>query len=426
MCELLVGLGDVDVLGVDDAGGDFVEVTVQTRTSRAFCSDCGVAATLKEYQPTMLVDLACFGRPARLCWRKRRWRCPEARCPAGSWVEVDHAIASPRQRLTRRAGMWACVQVGQHSRTVSEVAGELGADWHTVNTAVTAWGQALLDADVDRIGTPDAIGIDETLAVRRGPFRTQEWLTGIVDVRAGRLLDVVAGRNSAGPIEWFTNQGTHWCASVKWAALDLSGPYRRVYDIALPNATQVADPFHVVKLANLKLDLVRRRVQTEQLGHRGHKGDPLYRARKLLVIADERLPEDRKERLRGLLLAGDPDGEVRTAWIAKECVRDIYLTRDPDTALAWVCQLAADLQDEAPPEIRQLGRTLQRWAHQIAAWHHSQVSNGPTEAINNLIKRVKRAAFGFRNFNNYRIRALLYAGGPNWDLLPTLNPAEIR
>jgi hypothetical protein len=47
-------------------------------------------------------------------------------------------------------------------------------------------------------------------------------------------------------------------------------------------------------------------------------------------------------------------------------MRDIYLTRDPDTALAWVCQLAADLQDEVPPEVRQLGRTLQRWSHQIA------------------------------------------------------------
>ena len=65
---------------------------------------------------------------------------------------------------------------------------------------------------------------------------------------------------------------------MKWAALDLSGPYRRVYEIALPNATQVADPFHVVKLANTKLDLVRQRVQTEQLGHRGRKHDPLYRA----------------------------------------------------------------------------------------------------------------------------------------------------
>ncbi len=150
MCELLVGLGDLDVLGVDDAGGDFVEVMVQTRTSRAFCSDCGVAATLKEYQPTMLVDLACFGRPARLCWRKRRWRCPEPACEVGSWIEIDHAIASPRQRLTRRAGMWACAQVGRHGRGVSEIACELGADWHTINTAVVAWGEALLDADTDR------------------------------------------------------------------------------------------------------------------------------------------------------------------------------------------------------------------------------------------------------------------------------------
>ena len=47
------------------------------------------------------------------------------------------------------------------------------------------------------------------------------------------------------------------------------------------------------------------------------------------------------------------------------------------------------------------------------------MSNGPTEAINNLIKRVKRVAFGFRRFAHYRIRALLYAGRPNWDLLAT-------
>ncbi len=80
MCELLVGLGDVDVLGVDDMSGEFVEVTVRTRTNRVFCSECGVLAGLKEWQPTQLVDLACFGRSARLCWRKRRWRCEQAAC----------------------------------------------------------------------------------------------------------------------------------------------------------------------------------------------------------------------------------------------------------------------------------------------------------------------------------------------------------
>ena len=39
-----------------------------------------------------------------------------------------------------------------------------------------------------------------------------------------------------------------------------------------------------------------------------------------------------------------------------------------------------------------------------------------------LRKRVKRAAFGFRCFAHYRIRALLYAGKPNWALLATVTP----
>jgi len=48
------------------------------------------------------------------------------------------------------------------------------------------------------------------------------------------------------------------------------------------------------------------------------------------------------------------------------------------------------------------------------------VSNGPTEAANNLIKRIKRIGFGFRKFSHYRLRALLYAGNPNWNHLATI------
>jgi transposase len=75
-----------------------------------------------------------------------------------------------------------------------------------------------------------------------------------------------------------------------------------------------------------------------------------------------------------------------------------------------------------PVEVRSLGRTLMRWRLQIAAWHTFHVSNGPTEAANNLIKRVKRAAFGFTNFANYRIRSLLYAGKPDWSLIGVVTP----
>ena len=54
-------------------------------------------------------------------------------------------------------------------------------------------------------------------------------------------------------------------------ALDLSGPYRKTFNDTLPGATQVADPFHVCKLANSRLDECRRRVQNETLGHRDAK-----------------------------------------------------------------------------------------------------------------------------------------------------------
>jgi hypothetical protein len=118
-----------------------------------------------------------------------------------------------------------------------------------------------------------------------------------------------------------------------------------------------------------------------------------------------------------------PDRLCFRAWHAREVVRSLYDHHDPDLALEFVTRLGHDLQDEdCPPEVRQLGRTIMRWREQIAAWHQAHVSNGTTEAANNLIKRVKRVAFGFRHFAHYRIRVLRYAGRPNWDLLATVTP----
>jgi transposase len=422
-CELLVGLPAVNVLEVLEPLVGRLEITVESRVETPGCSGCGERAWVKDRPVVELVDLTCFGRPVVLRWRKHRWCCPRNWCRQGSWTHEDPRIAAPRLTVTDRAGRWATIQVGQRGRAVSDVAAELGAGWHAINDAVVAYGSALLDADVARVGAVEALGVDEVLFARLGRWRTQTWSTSIVDVATGQLLDVIAGRSSAGLCEWLAAMPEAWRDAICWAVLDLSGPWRLAFDTRLPDAVQVADPFHLVKLANQRLDEVRRRVQTETLGHRGRKHDPLYRSRRLLTRADERLDEKGRTKLLGLLDAGDPRGEVRTAWHAKETVRGIYDIDDHDLADEFVVRLGHDLQDEScPPEVRQLGRTIVRWADQIAAWHRARVSNGPTEAINNLIKRVKRVAFGFRRFAHYRIRALLYAGRPNWDLLPTVTP----
>lgn len=422
-CDLLVGLPAVNVLEVVEPLVGRLEVTVESVVESPVCPNCGERAWVKDRPVVELVDLTCFGRPVTLRWRKHRFWCPRPWCRQRSWTHEDPRIAAPRLSVTDRAGRWATLQVGRNGRAVSDVAGELGADWHAINDAVIAYGQALLDSDTDRVGTVEALGVDEVLFARVGRWRTQAWSTSIVDVAGGQLLDVIPGRSAGGLCEWLNAMPEEWRDAIRWAVLDLSGPWRLAFDTMLPDASQVADPFHLVKLANQRLDEVRRRVQQETLGHRGHKDDPLYRSRRLLTKADERLDEKGRSKLLGLLDAGDPRGEVRTAWHAKETVRGIYDIADPDLAEEFVERLGWDLQDEScPPEVRQLGRTIVRWRHQIAAWHRARVSNGPTEAANNLIKRVKRVAFGFRRFAHYRIRALLYAGKPNWDLLATVTP----
>jgi transposase len=422
MCERFVDLPNVNVRGVEGNYREPLVIHFESKRSDVGCPECGVVAQVKDRPLVTLVDLPVNGRPTSLVWHKRRFRCAEFACSAGSWTEQDSRVAFARHVTTDRAGRWLTKQIGKNGRSVQEIAEELGCAWHTVNDALVHYGEALVD-DPARFGDVTALGLDEVLFVHDGPYRRLVFATSIVDVTKGQLLDVVPGRSGKAPTAWIEARSDAWRANVSYATLDLSGPYRSVFTKTLPQATQVADPFHLIELANLKLDECRRRVQNEREGHRGRKDDPLYRARRLLTMADERLDDRGRVKLMGLLNAGDPKGEVFATWQAKELVRGLYDHHDAELALEFVRRLGNDLQDpDLPEEARSLGRTLLRWKHQIAAWHEAHVSNGPTEAANNLIKRVKRVAFGFKNFRNYRVRSLLYAGKPDWSLLPTLIP----
>ena len=98
MCELLVGLPAVSVLGVDDERVDAVVVHIEACSGRPACPGCGMAAWVKDRPMVELVDLPCFGRPARLVWRKHRWRCPDDTCTVVSWTGEDTDIAPARGR----------------------------------------------------------------------------------------------------------------------------------------------------------------------------------------------------------------------------------------------------------------------------------------------------------------------------------------
>ncbi len=237
-----------------------------------------------------------------------------------------------------------------------------------------------------------------------------------------KRVDVVPDRTAAAVTAWFDTRGSDWCAAVEMAALDPYEGYATALRTALPDATIVVDHFHLIRLANQVVDEVRRRTQQQTTGHRGRKHDPLYRIRKLLLVAVERLDEAAHDRIRAGLDAGDPFYEVECAWYAKQLLRAVYAADDLDDATGRLQQFLDWADEIAVEEVSRLARTVRRWRTRILAYHHRRLSNGRTEAMILLVKRVKRIAFGFRNFRNYRVRLLLHCG-VKWDTPPT---ARIR
>jgi len=418
--ELLLGLERVGVLEVARDGDGRLHVVIETTDVVVGCPGCGVRARVKDRALVGHADLPAFGSPVTLVWVKRCWVCPEPACGVGSWTEDRPDIAPGRAAMTTRAGLWATREVGAEIHSVAYAAGQLGVAWHTVMDAVTYWGQALV-TDPARVGQTTAVGVDETkflAARRREPTR---WVSTICDVACPMVVDVIEGRQGPELDAWLTGQPERWLEGVEVTVTDLHEPFRKALAAHLPNAIAVADAFHVVGVGTRVVDRCRRRVQQETLGHRGHKPGPLYRSRKLLTMAAERL-DDRgtPPSCGGLLSAGDPDGQVYEAWALKEGLRDLYtLWGAPDLARRWLNGLIADCRAGKGPEVRGMARTLVQWREAILAWHTTGHTNGPVEGLNSLIKKIKRVAAGFRSFTNYRLRILLACGGCNWNLLST-------
>ncbi|MGA8297404.1 MAG: ISL3 family transposase [Acidimicrobiales bacterium] len=415
----LVGLKDVRVVHYRRRGPN-VELMIEQLTGGVRCPSCHGRAEVKERPVVTYVDLPVYGAPMRLSWKKHRMRCVDPICPRRSFLLQDHRIAAKGCLLTTRAAKWATHQVGG-GRTVSEVSKELDCDWHTVNDAVTTYGKALLAADRRRLNKTTAIGLDETSFVKLGSKQTRDFATTVCDVEHHQIIDILPTRNFTEVAGFLDKQEKGWKERIAFGALDMSATYAAVFSVVLPKAKQVVDPFHAVGLANRCLDEIRRRVQIEQLHHRGRRDDPLYRARRILLLGEEKLGAEKSERLFSLLALGDPGAEVAIAYRVKERLRDFYRLSDPNEARELLKELVSHcLKQAMPPEIKRLGKTIERWFDKICNYHLAKVSNGPTEALNNLIKRIKRIGFGFRNFENYRIRALLYAGKPNWRVLGSI------
>jgi transposase len=328
-------------------------------------------------------------------------RCVNDACGRRSFTPATLEVPA-RARVTTRAR--EAIGVAGRDRSTASVAVEYGVSWHTAWAAIkTTASRVLVARGPVNVGR---LGVDETRF-----WCKQPWLTGLVDLDTGELLDIVCGRTGASVTGWLMSLDAAQRDAIGVVVCDPHAGYRSALLAGLPGVVAVVDRFHIAQLANNAVTDVRRRRIWEQADRRGRKIDPGWRARRDLLRRRENLTERGWSRVLAACLADtgtdDPEGELCWTWAAKE-----YLTRIYDTAinraharrqlLSWYCWVA----DHPVPELVTLATTISSWENEFLNYFDTRATNGRTEGVNRLIKHVKRFGFGYRNTDNYRLRVL--------------------
>ena len=220
------------------------------------------------------------------------------------------------------------------------------------------------------------------------------------------------GRSGKAYADWLRSRGNAFTAGIRTATLDPFRGYANAIRDELDDAVAVLDAFHVVRLGLQAMEEIRRRVQQEQLGHRGRKNDPLYRIRNALRAGADKLTARQIERIEAGLQRRRPRlrGHRRVALLPTTALRvhDDQPGRGPqDRARRRSIRSPAARSPRSPDS----AAPCSAWREQFLAYFTTgRANNGGTEAINGIIELHRRIARGFRNPTNYRLRMILAAG----------------
>lgn len=168
-----------------------------------------------------------------------------------------------------------------------------------------------------------------------------------------------------------------------------------------PDAKIITDRYHYVRQVYWAMDNVRKRVQKAFI-----KDKRIYfkHSKKLLFKDYDKLTDENKQ---ALIIMLSQSEELHKAWRLKE---DFKYFRKADTEQEAERELHTwilEAEESGLKEFKAATTAFHNWGRQIINSVICKYSNGITEGFNNKIKVLKRNAYGFRNFDNFRKRIML-------------------
>jgi len=390
----LLGLPQFKVTGYSieewEDDQDVIHLYCDLTTAVAICPDCqNISSTIKQYHPRCVRDCNIWQKRTFIHFTSRRFECQACQT---RFTETVHGIGWRRRQTIRFEEE---IYENCKEMSIKATAERFRLSQSTVQEIFKTWGKNhQANGSLNQVR---ALGIDE-ISLKK---KHKQYALVISDLDRHIVLAVLPNRDQETLTAWLNTLTPQVKKGIEVVSIDMWRPYRSVVQKQLPHVQIVADRFHVMKQLNDQLSKARRTIQ--------RKADPeikdrLKGCRWLIVLNRDALSP---EQVCLLLQILSVDPELTQAYLLKEEFRSIFeRIRDREKATrflnAWICKV----QQMGNRYLLSFVKTLHNWWCEILNYFCERISNGFVEGINRAIRSLIWRAYGFRNFENFRLLIL--------------------
>lgn len=339
-----------------------------------------------DYRFQLIKDIPIYYKDTFIYYRKRRYVCKNC----GKRFYEKNTFLPKRARKTNRLSAFIIEKL-KEKQSMKDIA-------KLSNVSITTVSNLLPYLSVNISYLPEVLCIDEFKG-NAGNFKYQ---VSLMDGKKRKIIDIIECRHKVHLFSYFNKFSLEERKKVKYIVMDLWQPYKDLAKTYFPKAKIVADRFHYTRYIVQAVDTVRKKVQntltSEERRYFKH-------SKKLLLSRYINLSKEQREELNYILI--NYSEELRRVYNEKEELLDIVHSDEKYLAIDKLNRWVKYNLDSKYEVLNECAKTYQNWIEEIRNSLLVPYSNGVIEGYNNKIKVLKRIAFGFRNFHNFKARILL-------------------
>ena len=374
-------------------------LSVKVEKKTAVCPRCGQSSHhIHENKRYLVRDLPMSNRQVILRVNRRRFKCKNCRKPFSEILD----FVGQKKSFTHRYAETLTEQV-IHS-DLNNVAKNQLLTAEEVESMVKAIAEQILPIALENLFR---LGIDEISLVKgQGKF-----IVVLVNLETHKLIGLVSERKQSAIEKVMLKWGEKVLSQREEVSMELTGNYKSLVKKLCPNAEVTVDRFHVTKMIHEELNQARIEQKNAAKSLNAQEREKIFGSLKgskyTLLKAEEKLSNQQKEKLEQVKEAAPLVG------IMHSLKEEFHALFEKSKDLGEGTLALIDWLKKAEPYYQKSVRTIKRWLAEIVGYFERRTTNGVVEGINNKLKLLKRCGFGFRNFHNFEIRALLFWHFPN-------------